>query len=115
MKVVTSITDQPRQNFIVGLENNEIIDINLYYYSSQNAWYYDFKFGDYVSQGNKVVLNINSLRYAKNILPFGIGFLSDTNADPFQLESFVNQDCQMVIWEKDDLQMLEDTVYNASK
>lgn len=114
MKIVTSITDQPRQNFIVGLDNNESVEFTLYFYSSQSAWYYDFKYNDYVSNGNKVVLDMNSLRYLRNIIPFGIGFIAGNNADPFYLESFVNNDCVMVIWNKEEVQELEENIYNVA-
>ena len=114
MKNITSITAQPIQNFIIPLDNNESVNIKLYYYSSQKAWYYDFQYNDYVSCGNKVVLNMNSLRYLRNLIPFGIGFISNTNADPFQLESFVNQECMMVVWNEEEVQMLEDNIYNVA-
>lgn len=111
MKIITSITTQPRQNFIIKLDNGESVNFNLYFYRSQYAWYYDFEYNDYISQGNKVVCTMNSIRHLKNILPFGIGFLSLVNADPFQLESFYNQDCVIAIWNEEEVQMLEDTVY----
>ena len=111
MEAVTSITSQPIQNFILKLDTNETISFKLYFYSSQNAWYYDFEYKDYVSQGNKVVIALNAIRHLRNILPFGFGFTADTNADPFNLDSFVNKDCIMILLNKDDVQMLEETVY----
>ena len=111
MEAITSITAQPVQNFIIKLDTNETINFKLYYYSSQNAWYYDFQYSDYISKGNKVVLSLNSIRHLRNILPFGFGFTSDINADPFDLNSFVNQDCIMTVLYKEDVQLLEDTVY----
>ena len=113
MNIITSITAQPKQNFIISLDNNETVNINLYYYSSQQALYYDFEYNNYSSYGNKVVLNMNSLRYLRNLIPFGIGFISDTNADPFSLKSFVNQECLMVVWNQEEVQMLEDNIYNV--
>lgn len=114
MKRITSITSQPIQNFIISLDNNETVNFKLYYYSSQKAWYYDFEYGDYISNGNKVVLDMNALRYLKNLLPFGIGFVSTTNIDPFQLESFINEDCLMVVWNQEEVQELEETIYNVA-
>ena len=111
MQIITSITSQPIQNFILKLDTNEAINFKLYFYSSQNAWYYDFEYQGYVSQGNKAVLSMNSIRHLRNILPFGFGFIAETNADPFDLNSFVNQDCVMVLWDKDEVQILEENFY----
>ena len=76
MNIITSITAQPKQNFVISLDNNETVNINLYYYSSQRAWYYDFEYNDYASYGNKVVLNMNSLRYLRNLIPFHLQYLT---------------------------------------
>ena len=111
MNIITSITSQPKQNFSVKLDTNEVVSFNLYFYSSQNAWYYDFEYKDYISQGNKVVLNMNSVRHLRNILPFGFGFISGENADPFQLESFITNAVQLVFWNKEEVQMLEENIY----
>ena len=113
MNIITSITAQPRQNFIIKLDNNEYINFYLYFYSNTKSWYFDFEYNDYVSRGNKVVLSFNTIRNVRNIVPFGFGFLSISNAEPFMLESFVNADVTMVIWNQEEVQMLEDTLYNA--
>ena len=54
---------------------------------------------------------MNAIRHLRNILPFGIGFLSLTEADPFRLESFYSQECVIGIWNQEEVQMLEETVY----
>lgn len=114
MQVITSITSQPKQTFNIRFENNEVVVITMYYYASQHAWFFDFQYGDYECNGNKVVLSINTLRHLRNILPFGLGFISGTNADPFDLESFSNGDCMMIAWDKDEVQALEDEIYNVA-
>lgn len=113
MEIITSITSEPRQKFIIKLDNNEFVTMRLYYYSSQESWYFDFEYNDYISNGNKVVLSMNALRHLRNIIPFGIAFLSGSNAEPFQLEDFVNGNVLMVLLNSDDVQEIEDIVYNA--
>ena len=41
MEIITSITEQPKQKFILSLENNESVEFYLYYSMSQKAWYFD--------------------------------------------------------------------------
>lgn len=113
MKIVTSITAQPKQRFNVKLDNNEIVQFYFYYSSSQQAWYYDFEYNEYVNKANKVVLTPNSIRQLKNILPFGFGFFATNNADPFQLESFVNGDCIMVMLNQEDIEAIEESIFNV--
>lgn len=113
MKLVSSITTEPKQRFVLKLDNNESVIIRLYYYSSQNSWYFDIEYNDYINNGNKVVLTMNALRHLRNILPFGIAFVSSSNAEPFQLEDFANGNVLMLLLNQDDVQEIEETVYNG--
>ena len=114
MKIITSITSQPRQQFTLRLDNNESAIIRLYYYSSQNSWYFDIEYKDYTNNGNKIVLTMNALRHLKNKLPFGIAIVSNSNVEPFQLEDFVNKNVFMLLLNKEEVEEIEDIVYNAN-
>lgn len=114
MQLITSITEEPKQEFTLKLDNNETATMRLYYYASQNSWYFDIEYKDYINNGNKVVLTFNALRHLKKIIPFGIGFLSGSNADPFSLESFAGGDFIMVLLNQTDVQQIEELVYNES-
>ena len=113
MEVITSITAYPKQQFVLKLENNEFAIMRLYYYATQQSWYYDIEYNDYINNGNKVVLSLNVLRHLRNKLPFGISFLSGSNAEPFGLNDFVEQKVIMLLLNQEDVQELEDTIYNV--
>lgn len=113
MKIITSLTAEPRQRCVLNLDNNQSAIFRLYYYSTQNSWYFDIEYGDYINKGNKVVLTMNALRHLKNKLPFGIAFVSSSNAEPFQLDDFVNGNVLMILLNQEDVQDIEDTVYNG--
>lgn len=112
MKIITSITDAPKQQFELRLEKNESATMRLYYYQSQNSWYFDIQYKDYQNNGNKVVLTFNALRHLKNILPFGIGFLAGSNADPFSLDAFSSGKFIMTLLDANEVQQIEEIVYN---
>ena len=113
MEIITSITAEPKQRFVLTLDNNESAIMRLYYYASQKSWYFDIEYKDYKNKGNKVVLTMNALRHLRNKLPFGIAFLSSSSADPFQLEDFSSGNVLMVLLNQEDVQEFEDTVYNG--
>ena len=112
MQILTSITDQPKQKFNLKLDNNERATMRLYYYQSQNSWYFDIEYNGYVNNGNKVVLTFNALRHLKRLIPFGISFISDSNADPFSLDAFISGKVLMVLLNLDDVETIEETIYN---
>lgn len=113
MEIITSITAYPKQQFVLKLENNEFAIMRLYYYSSQQSWYFDIEYKDYVNNGNKVVLTMNALRHLRNKLPFGIAFISSSNAEPFQLEDFTSQKVLMLLLNQEDVQTVEEKIYNV--
>ena len=113
MKIVTSITAEPRQRFTLKLDNNETAIMRLYYYSSQKSWYFDIEYKNYINKGNKVVLTMNALRHLKNKLPFGISFVSASNAEPFGLEDFANGTILMLLLNQDNVEEIEEIVYSG--
>lgn len=111
MKQISNLTNDPRQEFQVFTEDGNTLYITLYYYITQKSWYYDFTYGDYTCLGSRVVLTPNSIRHLKNILPFGIAFLTDSKAEPYSLEDFASGRIKMYILNKDEVQEIESSIY----
>ena len=77
------------------------------------SWYFDIEYGNYINNGNKVVLTLNALRHLRHKLPFGISFLSGSSAEPFQLNDFEDGNVFFILLNQEDVQEIEDTIYNA--
>jgi len=114
MQIITSLTEQPKQKFNLKLDNNERATMRLYYYESQKSWYFDIEYNNRINRGNKVVLTFNALRHLKRLIPFGVGFISDSNADPFSLDAFTSQKVIMILLNQEEVQEIEETIYNES-
>lgn len=111
---ITSITDASKQRIQIPLDNGAVVDFKIYFMPTQYSWYFDFVYGDYVSNGNKVVLTYNSLRHLKNILPFGIAFMADSNVEPFSIEDFSSNRVKMYVLSAEEVQEIEETIYNGN-
>ena len=111
MKIITSLTSQPKQRFTLKLDDNTIAIMELYYYASQKSWYFDIEYNEYQNKGNKVVLTLNAIRHLRNKLPFGIAFISSSMADAFMIDDFLNGSVLMLLLNKEEVQELEDSVY----
>ena len=46
MQELTSITNNPKQQMTLVLDNNETVDFKLYYLPRQQSWFYDFTYND---------------------------------------------------------------------
>ena len=114
MQLITSITNEPKQNFTLRLDNNQSARMKLYFFESQKSWYYDIEYNGKENNGNKVVLTFNAIRHLRKIFPFGISFVSVSNAEPFSLDAFTSGQCMMLLLNADDVQEIEDIIYNES-
>ena len=113
MKLINSLNNNPRQKFSVYTEDGNTLNVELYYYITQKSWYFDFEYGDYTCKGSRVVLTPNAIRHLKNILPFGIAFLSESNTEPFSVDDFSNGRIKMYILNKDEVLQIESEVYGV--
>ena len=113
MKRLTCITNESKQKVQIPLDDGSTIDFYLYFMPTQYSWYFDFTYNDYTSNGNKVVLTYNSLRHLKNLIPFGIAFLSDDRVEPFSIEDFASERIKIYILDKDEVKEIEEDIYNV--
>ncbi len=112
MKQINTITSDAVQSFQVPLDDGGTVYFKLYFYITQNSWFFDFTYNDYTCNGSRVVLTPNALRHLKNILPFGIAFLCEKQVEPFKLDDFSTGRITMNILNKEEVQQLEDEVFN---
>lgn len=113
MQIVTSLTNEPNQLHTLILENNDTADLRLYYFARMQSWYIDLEYGEKVIKGLKVVLSPNLLRQFRKVLPFGLSFFADNSyVEPFEIEAFSSNRVQMGIINKEEIQDIEENIYN---
>lgn len=112
MQQLTELTSNPKQKMQIVLETNETVDFSMYFYPTQQSWYFDFSYKDITSNGNKLVLSPNLLRSYKNILPFGFMLQSQDGVDPFSIEDFTNGRVNFFVLNSNEVQEVEREVYN---
>lgn len=112
MQQITSITSSANQQMQIVLENNEIVDFHIYFSARTQSWYYDFVYKDLICNGSKVVLNPNSIRQFRKILPFGFQFSSDSYVQPFKQDDFSTGRIVLNVLNADEVQQIEREVFN---
>lgn len=88
MILLTNITDDPKQNFVLTGENGEIIPFYLYFCPRQIGWFFNISYGDFTVNGLRLCVGPNALFQWKNIIPFGLCCTSTDGQDPFYLDDF---------------------------
>ena len=111
MEQVSGITSDYKQSFQFLAPNGEMVDFSLYYYITQQSWFFNFKYKDYVCNCQKVVLTPNALRHLKNIIPFGIAFHSNDKVEPIFIDDFESDRVKMLILNSDEVKEVESNIY----
>jgi hypothetical protein len=114
MKQITELTNDYKQTLFPTLENNSTFELNLYYSMQQEQWFCDITFEALVIKGLKLVLSSNLLGQWKNILPFGLLCTSTDpigkEIDPFLLNDFISQRCQLYILTSDEINQFNEII-----
>ena len=111
MEKVVGITSEYKQSFQFTISTGEKVDFSLYYYITQQSWFFDFKYKDYICNCQRVVLTPNALRHLKNIIPFGIAFYSNDKVEPIFIDDFETDRVQMLILDNNEVKEVELNIY----
>jgi hypothetical protein len=111
MEIATSLTQYPNQIHTIPLANNETALIRLYYNARMQCWYFDLEYKEITINCIKVTIHPNILRQFRNILPFGICFLSDGYIEPFEIEAFSHGRVSMGILSEEEVTQVESEIY----
>lgn len=113
MLQITEISDSPRQKLNVVTENNEDFDLVLEYSDQQQGWFYSITFNDFVLNGARLVTGPNILRNYQNLIPFGIGILSEDGSEPIFVDDFSSGRIQFFLLNEEDVQEIETEFYDS--
>ena len=111
MKQITELTNDSKQLYTVIGENGEQIKFNLYYYATQESWYFDISYLTTTINGLKLTNFPNILRQWKNILPFGLACTVTDGFDPYYIDDFVNGRVSVFLLNSDDVTTVEQQVF----
>lgn len=112
MQEITSITSSPKQKMTLILENNETVDLKLYYLGRQESWFYDFTYNNLTVNCSRVTLSPNALRQFKHLIPFGISFSADDSVEPFSIDDFASGRVKMYVLNGDEVKQVETEIFN---
>jgi len=115
MRIITEITDDPKQQFDVPLENNQFFKLELEFIDQQERWIYNIKDipgSPIIINGNSLVTNPNLLRQFVRTLNFGISCISEDGDDPSFIDDFSIGRVELGILTAAEVQQIEDEFFD---
>ena len=111
MREISGITDSPKQRFSVMSDDGKMIEIKLYFISSQIGWFFDVEYDGIVSNCHRLTNCPNILREKQNIFPFGIGCSVSDGEEPWFLNDFISGRVTLYLMSKEDVETIERDLY----
>lgn len=88
MKLLTGFTSQPKQSATFYLDDGTPVYFYMQYNEQQTGWFANLRWEDKEINGLRLTASPNLLLKWQNVLPFGLALLTETNAEPLNLDDF---------------------------
>jgi len=114
MKIITGLTEQPKQQSTLILADGTRAVWSLSYVPQQAGWFYDLTWnGTAIATGQRLVSSPNILRQYINRISFGIAVISPNQLEPTTQTTFVDGTMTCYLLEGADLQSVETDLFDA--
>lgn len=112
MRKITEIGAEANQRLEIVGENNERITFKIYFRPSQQGFYFDIIYQDFVLRGQKVLNAPNLLNQYRDLLPFGLTCFVADGSDPFFADDFVTERAILFLLNEEDVAEITERFYS---
>jgi hypothetical protein len=112
MKLITEITNQYKQKFVLVTEDNQNVNFELNYSDQQQGWFFDLSIGDFQLNGQRLCIHPNILRQFRRILTFGLACSSEGKIEPYFRDDMANGRVNLILLNQDDIVEVENRISN---
>lgn len=108
MKLINTITKDPKQTTTVILDDGSRVVLTLVYKQNQQGWFYSISYGTLFNVNNRrVTASPNMLRAFRNILSFGLVCITNDGYEPVFIDDFSGGRAKMFVLEQADMDQVE--------
>jgi hypothetical protein len=98
MLLIQQITSDPYQQQQLVLPDGSTVTIQMRYRDLQYGWFIEsLTYKTFTLQGVRICVSPNLLRQFKNQIPFGLCCLTNSGAEPTQIQDFSSGNAQLFI------------------
>lgn len=105
MYLIQRITTNPYQKQTLVLDNGVSLTLTLLYRPMQYGWFIErLTYQDFELNCVRITNNLNMLHQWRNLLPFGLGCISQSQREPTQQEDFSSSASKLYILTADEVE-----------
>jgi hypothetical protein len=110
---ITNLTNFADQVTQLQLPDGSLATMELIYQGTTERWIMNITYGTFTANGIGVCTYPNILRQWKEILPFGIAFVTADQTDPFDINDFSTGRVSVYLLDQTDIATIESTVFGG--
>lgn len=110
----TSLSNEPKQEVVMLLDNNIRVPFVFEYKANQVGWFFGFTYNNETYANIRLTTCYNILRAYRNWLPFGLRCDTQDGAEPMNINDFSSGYASVYFLNKDDISAIEGNYYAKS-
>lgn len=115
MTLVNAITQQPNQKINLILSDNSVIqNFIMQYMDGNQGWYFSLVYGTFVINNMRAVVSPNMIRFAKGVVPFGLGIDTTDGYESLFIDDFSKGRASLYLLDETDVNNIEKIILNVS-
>lgn len=107
----TSLSESPKQEITMILDDGSRVVFNFEYKSNQMGWFFGFQYENINYQNIRLTTSYNILRAYRNYLPFGLRCDTVDMEEPTDITDFITNYAKVYLLTKEDVQAIEGNYY----
>ena len=107
MILVTNLTNNPMQQFVLDGIAGISVSILLRFMPRVQIWNMDISWNNFEAQGIPLLCSPNLLRQWQNIIPFGMACTNIYKLDPYTVNDFSNNSSSLFLLDSSDVAAVE--------
>lgn len=109
MRIIKHITNAPKQELSILLDDGTSFLIEVHYMPLQQGWFIvRLEYKEFILRGLRICNSPNLLHQFKNILPFGLGCISSEKREPMLQFDFSEENSKLLVLTEEEVDQYQE-------
>lgn len=112
--LINNLTNFADQVTLLQLPDGSSATMELIYQGAPERWVMNVSYGDFVANGIGLCCYPNILRQWRNLIPFGLAFVTADQTDPFDISDFSSGRVSVYLLDEADVAAVESDIIGGA-
>lgn len=109
MQQLMDLSNEYKQSFKFQIDGGDLMEIDMWFVPNQIGWFFNIKYGDFMSNGLHLVNSPNVLDPYFNILRFGLACVVDDGQEPYFVDDFITGRVKLYVLSEEECKQIQES------